>query len=340
MRFTVIRLENNVIGRFRFGYLAAAMISLLVLSGVPLVSASSVNIVLNPTTHHAEISSISNTKIVFEYPKNSTVSSFLNGYNYSQQLSGFIPAGTGAVDDFESTLQNYSDHVHVENMSVSVDARAIGNSTTFVVTRSENITTWVTGVFNETDGKVMADLDWKAFVVRGAFDVPLGGHEIDLNLVSSAMTQPLGEGGDASSYMGNMFGSNSIWSQPTIDFSALNSPLTNWTRNYNPTTNTTTFTKNIKTQANFSASVSFNGQEYSLSMVHDPSASISVLGYATASGNSLIVGSAPIWAILASETGAWIALIVAIGAASAYMALRWRSKKGGMAHPTPPLMNN
>ena len=297
----------------------------LLATGIPLASASTVNITLNPTSGLAQVASMSNTVLVFRYPSNSSVSNYLNGFNYSQQLSGFVPRGTVAAEDFQNVLRGYSSGVSVQNMSVSLNMNANANTTALVITRNVVINTWVSGVFNGTGHNVTADLRWKAFVVKGSFNVPLDGHDVDLNMMGSAMLQPLGNDQFASGFLGHAFGEDSVWSKPTIDFSALNSPLTNWTRNYDSSTNTTTFTKNISAQANYSASVSVNGQTYSISMTQDPSSTIKVLGYAVPSGDSLTFQPAPA-AITPIDT-VLIAVLISIAGIAAYVSLRSRSKK-------------
>jgi hypothetical protein len=324
---------DSLKGHMKQTTLLSALIALLFAVSIPVVSASTVNITLNPATGVAEVTGISTTKVVFTYPVNSSVSNFLKEYNYSNQESANIAGGQSSTDDFQNALRNYTPGISVENMSVSVNSKAIANSTTLVITKETNITAWVTGVFNETNGKVMADLEWKAFVIRGSFDVPLNGHDFDLNTLGSAVVEPLGGDGFASSFLVNSFGGDAIWSRSTIDFSALDSPLSNWTRVYDSSTNTTTFTKNINTNYNFSSSYSFNGQTYSLSMTYDPSSTVRVLGFASPSGNSLIIESPP--GPSPTTIGALVLITSVILAASAFMAIRWRAKSRSLAPLSP-----
>lgn len=270
--------------------LGSILVALLLVS-FPIVSASTVNIDLNPSTGIAKVTGISTTTIVFTYPANSAISKFLNGSNYSTQASGNIPGGQVPAMDFQDALRNYTSSVTVQNLSASLSMKSEANTTAMVIIRETNITGYVTGVFNVTNGTVTANLGWKAFAIRGPFVVPLDGHNYDLNTLGSAAMMPMG--GLASSFLSSSFGDRNIWSRSTIDFSSLNTPLTNWTRVYNSVTNTTTFTKTINTLANYSSSFSSNGQSYSLSMTYDPSSTISVSGYASPQGNTLVFGSAP-----------------------------------------------
>jgi hypothetical protein len=297
---------------------------------LPVVSASTVNITLNPTNGIAKVTGVSTTTIVFTYPVNSSLSNLLKEYNYSLQVSGNIAKGQVSSDDFQDALRNYTPGISVENMSASLATHAVGNSTALVVTRVTNLTAYVTGIFNVTDGKVMANLGWKAFAIKGSFEVPMDGQSYDLNLLGSALVTPLGRAGVASSFLASSFGGESIWSRSTIDFSALSTPLSNWTRVYNPATNTTTFTKNVNAESNYSSSVSFNGQKYTLSMVYDPSSSVKVLGYANPVGDSLVIESPPPGTISTTTVLALVAFIVV--AVFAFVAIKRRSRPANRAH--------
>ena len=303
--------------------LGSVLVALLLITSLPIVSASTVNIDLNPTTNVAKVTGISTTTIVFTYPANSTISKIMNGSNYSMQASGNIAGDQSPAMDFQDALRNYTSDITVQNLSASLSTTAKANTTAMVITRETNITGYVSGVFNVTNGTVTADLGWRAFVIRGPFVVPLDGHDYDLNTLGSAAMMPMGGDGMASSFLSGSFGDQNIWSRSTIDFSSLSTPLTNWTKVYDASTNTTTFTKTINTLANYNSSVSFNGQSYSLSMTYDPSSTISVNGYASPQGNTLVLGPAP----AQNYTYPAIAVaVVAIIALLGYVAVR---KRGG-----------
>lgn len=311
--------------------LGSVLVALLLATSLPIVSASTVNIDLNPTTGVAKVTGISTSTIVFTYPANSTISRFLNGSNYSMQASGTSSHGDAPVSDFQDALRNYTNDVTVQNLTTSLSTTATANTTAMVITRQTNITGYVSGVFNVTNGTVTANLGWKAFVIRGPFIVPLDGHDYDLNTLGSAAMMPMGENGIASSFLSGSFGHQNIWSRSTIDFSSLNTPLNNWTRVYDASTNTTTFTKIVNTMANYSSSVSFNGQNYSLSMTYDPSSTISVDGYASPSGNTLVISAAPVQSYIYPIIAM---VVIAIIALLAYMAVRKRT--GNTAKSSAP----
>ncbi|MCL5068335.1 MAG: hypothetical protein M1368_08295 [Thaumarchaeota archaeon] len=211
---------------------------------------------------------------------------------------------------------------------------AKANSSALVIIRTTNLTAWVTGIYNNTNGELEANLDWKAFTIRGSFIVPMDGRNMDLNMLGSGMQESLGDNNIATLFLSQSFGSDNIWSRPTIDFSALNTPLTNWTRHYDAATNTTTFSKNLNSQSTYSASVSVNGQGYSISMTSDPSSTVKVLGYATASGNTLVISNPP--PSTSFEIIALVVLSSTIILGTVYLVVR-QKKKGNAMSPAPRL---
>ena len=323
----MINLGNNTLAKKKI--LSWSVVSLLMvpilLLGIPTVSASTVNITLNPTTHVAQVVGVSSTKIIFTYPANSLISNGLNGYNYSTSVSGYLPSTASSTDDFENVLRNYTSTISVQNISASLETRAVANSTALIITRNTNLTAWVTGIYNDTNGQLIANLEWKAFTIRGSFIVPMDGHNIDLNMMGSGTMESLGDNSIASAFLSHSFGGDNIWSRPTIDFAALSTPLTNWTRHYDASTNTTTFSKSVNSVANYSASVSVNGQGYSISMASDPSSTVKVLGYATASGNSLIISTSPP-NTFSFELAAIVALTLVVILGTTYVIVRQRNK--------------
>ena len=297
---------------------------MLLISTAPMVSASTLTVNLNPKTGLAKVDSVSTTRIVFTYPAGSTVANYLKNVSSNLDLKGSFDSTSTGAQVLQSSFDDEDSHVSVRNMSVAIDYTAHGNATALVVNKVTNVTAWVSGVFSVVNGSVHADLGWRAFVVRGAMNLALEDHTVDINLVGSTMEDSLASHEIAAGFLLNMFGGGSLWDRPTMNFSALNSPLSTWTKDYNPATNTTTFSKTISGQSTFSASVDYNGQKYSLSAVSDPSGVVSVQGYANASGNSLVMAPAP-----ASASAGLLALgaaVVVLVAAAGYLALRSRAR--------------
>jgi hypothetical protein len=299
-------------------------IAILLISMAPLAYASTLTVTLNPHTKLAKVDSVSTTKIVFTYPATSLVAKYLKNISSSLKLSGTYAGGTPGVEELQTSFHDYDDHVSVKNMTVSLDYSAKGNATALVVNKMTHITAWVSGVFSVVNGTVKADLKWRSFLVHGAMNVNLENRPVDINLVGSTMEDSLGSQQIALGFLSNSFGHGDIWSRPTLNFSALNSPLSTWTKNYNSLTNTTTFSKTISGQSTFSATINNNGQKYSLSAVSDPSGEVAVQGYANASGDSITIGPTPAYL----SPIVWGAAAVALAAAIAvgYFALRSRAK--------------
>jgi uncharacterized protein (DUF2141 family) len=304
--------------------LPLAVLSILVISAAPAAFASTLTVTLNPTTKVAEVHAVSTTKIVLTYPANSTMSNNLKDVNSSLALSGSFDSSYTGVREFQGDFHDEDGGVSVHNMTASVDYTAKGNATAFVLNKETNITAWVTGIFHVVNGTVQADLGWRSFVVVGALNLNLGDHMVDINQVGSAMADSLSTHTAAIQILADSFGRDGIWTRPTLNYSALNAPLSTWTKNYDSATNTTTFSKTISGSYTLSASADYNGQKYTMSATSDPSASIAIEGYATASGNSLVVGSAP--ATLSSSLWVAAAIGVVVVGAVAYLALRSRAK--------------
>jgi len=310
--------------------LAALLVSLS-----PIASASTLTVNLNPTIGAAQVNSVSSSKIVFTYPANSTISSYLKNINSSLDLKGSFDGSSSGTLELQSTFDNWNHHIQVSNMSVAVDYSAKGNATTLVIDKVTNVTAAVSGVFSVVNGTVTANLGWRAFVITGAMNLPFNGHDYDINLAGAAMMNSLGSRATASAWLFNQFGGGSFWNRPTLNFSELNTPLSTWTKNYDASTNTTTFSKTISGQNTFSFTATYNGQTYSLSSTSDPSGVIEVKGYANASGDSLVIAQAP--ASSATDLVAAGAAFVVVAAAVGYLAYRSRAKGISTTPTTAPV---
>jgi len=302
-----------------------------------MASASTLTVNLNPKTGLAKVDSVSTTKIVFTYPAGSTISNYLKNISSSVNLNGSFAGDTTGARMLQGSFDDEDSHVSVKNMSVAFDYTAKGNTTALVVDKTTKVTTWVSGVFSVVNGTVKADLRWRSFVVRGAMNLALGDHSMDINLVGSTMQYSLASRTMAAGMMLGMFGGGAMWNRATLNFSALNSPLSTWTKNYDAGTNTTTFSKTISGQSTFSASIDTNGQKYSLTSTSDPSGSVSIQGYANVSGDSLVIVPAP--ASMATGYLAAAAVVAILAIAVGYLLLRSRAKAKALtpASPTSPV---
>lgn len=286
-------------------------LAVLLFAMAPVVQASTLTVNLNPKSGLAKVDLVSTTKITFTYPAGSQVSNYLKNVSSNLNLKGTYNGGSSGVEDLQQSFDDEGSHISVTNMTVAISYSAKGSDTTLVINKMTNVTAWVKGVFHIVNGTVQADLGWRSLVVHGAWNLDMEDHNIDVNLVGSTTQYSLGDHPYAAEFLSNAFGEGSIWSRPTLNYSALNTPLSTWTKNYDSTTNTTTFSKTISGQTTFSASIDNNGQTYSLSATSDPSGVVSVQGYANASGDSLVIAPAPSSG-LAGMVGLGAAIVVLV----------------------------
>jgi hypothetical protein len=282
---------------------------------------------LNPNTQVAKLTSVSTTNLLLTYPANSTLSGYLKGYNSSLSQSGSFNSSSAAVLTFrEHFHDDANDKVAINNMTISYKYNVNANSTALVVNIDTDITAWVSGAFKVSNGSVTASLGWRSFYISGPLEVNLGNQTVDVNLVGSSLTQGVqGKGLGAGMLAGMFAGHGGLWARPTLNFSSLSSPLSTWTRNYDSVANTTTFSKTVAGNSTFSTKYSLNGDAYSLSMTSDPSASISTRGYAQASGDSLVISTAPVYLNPISWAVAVAAALVGVAVGAVYLSKRSRS---------------
>ncbi len=292
---------------------------MLVLAAIPAAGASTLTVTINPASKAAELKSVSTTTITLTYPADSTLSQELSSYSSSASYSGSFAVSSSAVSQLQSGFAIRDALAHIQNVSYSYSSVAKGNATALVITKSTNITAWVTDVFTVANGSVHVDLRWRAFAVPGNMTVNLQGHNIDLNLVGSAIGLPLRGHPLISAFLVARFSRDRAWNAATLNFSALDTPLTTWTRNYDASTNTTTFSKVVSGTATLTATEMFDGQKYTLTVESDPSATITTRGDATASADALAITggvstvvSSPSFEMLA--VGAAVALVAGLGA--------------------------
>ena len=311
-------------------------LAVILLSFAPMVDSSTLTVNLNPTSGLARIDSVSTTKIVFTYPAGSGVSKYLESVSSSfSQNSSFAGGSSGAME-LQNSFDRDESRISVKNMTVALDYTATGNATALVINKVTNVTSWVTGVFQVVNGTVVANLRWRSFVVQGAMDISMGDHTVDINMVGSTVQSSLASRSVAVSFLLDYFGGRSIWNQPTLNFSQLDAPLSTWAKNYDPATNTTTFTKTISGTSTFVSSIDFNGQNYSLSAISDPTGVVAVQGYASPQGDVLVMAPPP------ASTGAYVELgaVVALSAAAVgYFVYRTRTRArvSPQAHATLPV---
>jgi hypothetical protein len=309
-------------------------ILLLLIAASPAAYASTLKVTLNPNTRVADITSVSTTTLILTYPSNSTLSHYLRNYSSSVSWKGTFNGSSQGANELQGSLEAEDQDVQVKSMNVSYTLKATGSDTSLVVNKETDISAIVSGVFKVENGTVVADLGWKAFEVSGQLTLNLEDHNVDVNYVGSSMDTQLSDHPFVATAIFGMFGSDELWHRPTLDFSALNSPLSTWTRNYDSVTNTTTYSKTINGQSSLNASADFNGQKYTLSVKSDPSADVAIQGYAVANGNSLVIQPTPMLLTPAVWVAGAVVAVAAVGGA-VYLLRRSRAQVQGKAPEIP-----
>ena len=306
---------------------ASAVIIFVLISTAMLVApiaanAATVTVTAYPTQNVSNLVINDTVSVIFTYPANSFISRQLSGLNYSMQLSAInIPKNSGAFESFQNALRQGNSSITLLNMSITESKSLVANATALIIKRSTIINAWVSGIFNKTpSGRIMGNFGWKSFKVDSRLDVDFNGHSEDINFIGNSFFAPMG---------GKLLIMSLLMSDQlealshisTINFSAFNTPLSQWTRTYNPSTNMTSFTKSVPVETLFTASLSVNNNTYSIRAVSDPSYTLNVQGYAVANGNTLILTSPP-------QTNyteyAAVVVIVVIAVAGAAIYLRKR----------------
>ncbi len=322
------------------GIIPLTLLSLLLLAAIPSVSASTLTVTINPSTKSAELQSVSATTIVLTYPSGSPLSEELQNFSSSVSYSSSFSGGSGPVLMLQDGFALRDDSAHIQNMSISYSLTAKGNTTALVVHKTTNITAWVSGLFSVENGTVHIDLGWRAFAVPGNMTVNLQGRLVDINLVGSTVASPFFGRPLVYSFLLARFSRYSIWDYATLNFSALDTSLTTWTRHYDSATNTTTFSKTVAGTSTFSASATYNGQDFSLKVTSDPSATIATKGYAVASANSLTVTTSPGTVSVADVGIIAVVAIATIATMAAYFVKKSHANQDGQtpagtAHAPP-----
>lgn len=291
-----VMIDKSMYGKTSMIVIFTLISTMMVLSPIA-ANAATVTVTAYPTQNVSNIVINDTVYMVFTYPANSFVSNALNGSSYSLRLSANnIPDNSGAFNSFQHAFINRHDDnssVSLLNMSVTETKTLVANTTTMVMSRSTEINAWVSGIFNKTaSGKVIGNFGWKSFEINRALNVKFDGESEDINFIGNSFFAPMGaKFGLMSMLMSAPLGQISQIS--TINFSAFNEPLSQWTRTYNPRTGITTFTKTATSETLYNASLSVNGKTYSIRVISDPSYTLNIKGYALASGNIITVTSPP-----------------------------------------------
>lgn len=295
---------------------------------MPLVTAnaSTATVMAYPTQNVSNLIINDTVLAILQYPSGSFISKSLQGRNYSISYSAFASGPSTPLLVLQRALRKYDPNITVINATVTMVKALSANSTTLVFRRSSLISVWVSGIFNKTAAGAVGNFKWKAFRVDEPLYFSFGGNfqgneggnyngnEQDINYFGGDFFEGMGV-----SFLGDLGGMIPEFS--TINFSEFNTPLSQWNRVYDASKNITYFTRSSPTQVLYSASLTVNGQTFSIHIVSDPSYTIGVQGYAVAQGNTIVVSPSPPTNYMLYSVAA--ATVAVIGVAT-YLAYRRR----------------
>jgi len=301
--------------------LVVGIVSIFLLSlAVPAATASYLNVTIYPDKGLANVKLNSEASLIFTYPAQNVTP---RSYSFSFTKT-FTNSSDWAISFMEGWLKSRYHNVSVDNMSVTFNLVSHVNSTTLVITKLLTINLWVSGIFNKTKSETKVNLSWRAFEVKGSFKIKSdNGTEYDLNEMGEYFFRMV----MIPNYQNDEL--NEMSNVSTLNFTMLSKSLSSWQRTYDPTTNTTTFyynaSKYVLFYANWSISNSIytglNGN-YTLKIVYDPSSTITTPGYATASGDTIVISPTAPSNTLPLIIGAVVAVIIVVGALAFFLRKR------------------
>lgn len=299
--------------------LVVGIVTIFLLSlAVPAATASYLNVTIYPDKGLAHVKLNSEASLIFTYPSGGVVSQALNGKSLTISFSeNFTNPSDWAISFMESWLKSRYHNISVDNMSLNFNLVAHGNATTLVITKLLTIDLWVTGVFNKTKSETKVNMSWRAFEVKGSFKISHDGSDYDLNDMDEYM--PF-----MSDFGEHMTGMSNV---STLNYTMFSKSLSTWQRTYDPNTNTTTFYYNASKYVLFNANWTISGMDglngsYTLKIVYDPSSTITTPGYATASGDTIVISPTAPSSALPLIIGAVVAVIIVVGSLAYFLRKR------------------
>ncbi|MEM3335221.1 MAG: hypothetical protein QXY47_04220 [Thermoplasmata archaeon] len=297
------------------------LVSVFLISLVaPAATGSYLNVTIYPDKGLANIKLNSDASLIFTYPANGTVSKTLNGTSYTKSFSlNFTHPSDWAISFMEGWLKSRYHNISVENMSIIYNVVLNANKTTLVLTKLVTINLWVTGIFNKTKSETKVNMSWRAFEVKGNFKLSYENEDFDLNLMEGPWENMWMFQNQFQNQFQNKY--EEMNNVSTLNYTMFAKSLSTWQRTYNPTTNTTTFYYNASKYLLFNAIWTINysylpglNGTYTLKIVYDPASTITVPGYATASGDTIIISPTAPSNTLPLIIAAVVVLVVVVGA--------------------------
>ncbi len=260
--------------------IAIGIVAVFLLSvAIPGAYGSYLNVTVYPQKNLASVNLSSDTYLVLTYPENNNIKNKTWTYTASAK---FTNTSDSAISFIEGFLKSRYHNVTVDNMTLNFTLIGTLNWTTLQLYKHVTLNLWLTGIFNKTKSETNVNLSWKNFEVKGAFKIKgQNGEEFEMNDMGDYLS------GFSFFFMGDMM--EKVNNKSTLNFTALSKPISEWNRTYNPSTNTTTFSYTANENILLNASLTINGNKYTLLLKYDPSSTITTQGYATASGDNIIV---------------------------------------------------
>lgn len=255
--------------------MAASLVFLF--TAIPLSSASTVSVHLDPSSNSASVNAYMNTTVeitanssnpvIFQILKDSFSTSALN-LSLSDQNMG---QGTLPYQILNDSISEKVSGIHIESLSIYY-GRAVKNMSTATgftvfVNSSLQISMTIAGLFSGNS----ANMSWRGFQTNQSISV---------------------KGENLNQF--NLSGYASVNSNPvvnTINLSAFSESLVKWNRTYDSISNTTSFYMSAGNAIDLNLQNNLTG--ISLTYVMDPSFTITSPGYDTAGANTIAIGSPP-----------------------------------------------
>gem|GEM_PF-4652633 len=281
---------------------AVAVVVLLLFLGASLVPALSatVNAKVYPKQGLAFAVFGSDRVLNFTYPSDSFFSRVLSGKTGS--LSFSESGGPTESGPLLAAIREQDPNATIINYTLTYSASYEGTETYYTSTQNVTLSVWLANVTQLNSSKLYVNTAWRAFSLRGSWDVSSHGQMIDVNeLFLGPMGREVGPLTEAQ-----------LRARGTLEFQLFNAPLSAWSRSYNPISGITTFRKTEPANKSVLLSLDINGQNYTLYVKEDPSATLQVQGYAVPAGSYVMLESPPATVYLPYALGV-AALIVVLG---------------------------
>ena len=282
------------------GGIVVLMAALMTLTAaVPMASASNITTVVSPGTDSANVTAYVNTT--------ATITSNDTGLiSFASILANLTDRNTSiTLNSSDPIFVDMQDAIHANSTSAKINylnieatrTSAKVSSQELMVNHTMKIVMNVTNIYH--NGTL--DLAWRAFS---------DNKSVVINQVN---------------YNHFQVNNQTVGYYNSLNFTAFSKPLSNWTRDYNQASNTTTFTTDAGYTLNYAGTLGVRGTSLTVRVKSDPSSSIVTPGYATAGANTLTYENPPGNSLTPYLYYAVVVVIIAVGLGVAVSARRKRN---------------